>query len=334
MSSRAEKLELLQKSLKKHFTLSETKTERNVLESLLYACCLEDTSQELADEAFAKLQQTYFDWNEVRVTTVIELSEVLSSLPNPSAAAVRIKKCLQALYESRYQYDIDDLKKANLSKATEDIQALDGVSPFVLNYVSQHALGGHSIPFGTASLSVLVELDVINASEAEKKTVPGAERAIPKTKGTEFADLLHTFAYEFVNNPKNPGVAEVFKDLGVTFKAPASPKKKEAPLANVGKNADKASKAVKTAGEEVAEDVKSKPKAAKVKGASEQDAALKPDGKSDKDDAKVAAKSSKPKSDKSKAQDTETADETESSEASKKPAKLANNVKMTKKKPK
>ena len=360
MSSRAEKLELLQKSLKKHFTPSETKTERNVLESLLYACCLEDTSQELADEAFAKLQQTYFDWNEVRVTTVIELSEVLSSLPNSSAAGSRIKKCLQSLYESRYQYDIDDLKKANLSKATEDIQAWDGVTPFVLNYVSQQSLGGHSIPFGTAALAVLTELDVITAAEADKKGVPGAERAIPKTKALEFSELLHAFAIEFTTNPKNPAVAAVFKDLGVTLKVPAAPAKKKekevaAPAAvetpkptkpkaepktepKVEPKADKVEKADKAEKAPTKIEIKEGPLKSRMKPRDTTDAAAKSakaaDKSAEKDDAKGSAKaSSKGKSEaKAKADDTDA--EADSADASKKTAKMANNVKMTKKKPK
>lgn len=345
MSSRAEKLEQLQKSLKKHFALNETKTERNVLESLLYACCLEDTSQDLADEAFAKLQQTYFDWNEVRVTTIIELSEVLSNLPNPAAAAGRIKKCLQSLYESRYQYDIDDLKKANLSKATEDIQAWEGVSPFVLNYVSQQSLGGHAIPFDTAALNVLTELEVLTAAEAEKKSVPGAERAIPKTKGAEFAELLHTFAIEYATNPKNPAVAAVFKDMGVTFKAPAAPsKKKGVSSTEAEKNADKSAKRGKdkakkepTKLDASEKDAPAKAKDSKTKAKAEPVDAPKASKAASKDDAKASAKAtSKPKADaKVKSADSsDTTDESDASEASKKAAKLANNVKMTKKKPK
>jgi endonuclease III len=222
MSSRADKFEQLYKSLKKHFKHTEGTVERSVLEHMLYACCLEDARVDQADEAFAKLQQTYFDWNEVRVTTAIELGEVLSSLSNPPAAGHRIKRCLQSLFESRYQYDIDDLKKANLGKATEELQAWQGMTPFILNYISQHALGGHAIPADTSILDALLAADIITSAEAEKKVVPGVERAIPKNKGLEFSSLLHQFAIEFAANPKSPAALAVFKDLGVTPKPKAA----------------------------------------------------------------------------------------------------------------
>ncbi len=229
MSNRAAKYEQLYKSLKKHFKPLPEVGERTVLEHLIYACCLEDARADQADEAFAKLQQAYFDWNEVRVTTVIELGEALNSLPNPTQAGHRIKRCLQSLFEARYQYDIEDMKKANLGKATDELTAWKGVSPFILNYVSQHALGGHAIPADTMTLDCLVQAEIITEAEADKKSLPGIERAITKTKGGEFASLLHQFAVEFHQNAKSPSALSVFKDLGVTPKA--KPKMPEKPVA-------------------------------------------------------------------------------------------------------
>lgn len=235
MSNRAAKYEQIHKSLKKHFKTLPEPGERSVLEHLLYACCLEDARSEQADEAFAKLQQAYFDWNEVRVTTVVELGEALSSLPNATQAGHRIKRCLQSLFEARYLYDIEDMKKANLSKATEEITAWKGITPFVLNYVSQNALGGHAIPADTLTMEIMVQCEILTQAEAEKKSLPGVERAIPKNKGFEFASLLHQFAVEFHQNPKNAAVLAVFKELGVTPKPKAvekpAPKKETKPAA-------------------------------------------------------------------------------------------------------
>lgn len=218
-SNRALKYESLHKSLKKHFKPAPDTPDRSVLEHLLYGCCLEDARYEQADEAFAKLQQTYFDWNEVRVTTVAELSEALQSLPFAAQASARIKQCLQSLFESRYQYDLDDLKKANLGKAVAELEAWKGMSPFVVSYVSQHALGGHSIPVSVLIVDAMIQCEIITSGEAEKRSLPGIERAIAKNKGVEFSSLLHQFAVEMQLHPKSAPVLAVLKDLGVTYKA-------------------------------------------------------------------------------------------------------------------
>jgi len=220
---RADRFELLFKALKKHYKPVSPVSDRKVLDHLLYACCLQDATQEAADEAFAKLQQAYFDSNEIRVTTIAELSESLTSLKHAAAAASRIKKSLQAMFEARYSFDIDDLKKSNLGKAVDEITGWIGVTKFVVSYVTQHAFGGHSIPVDDSALTVCHLLDLITPAEVEKGVLPGIERAIPKTKGLEFASLLHQFAVDHATSHKNPLVVAVFKELGMTSKPKAPP---------------------------------------------------------------------------------------------------------------
>jgi|694.fasta_scaffold25413_4 hypothetical protein len=221
--NRTTKYESLYKSLKKHYKPVSDPPERSVLECMLYACCLEDARLEQADEAFAKLQQTYFDWNEVRVTTVSELAEALKALPFPAQAAVRIKQCLQSVFEARYQYDIDDLKKANLGKAVAEIEAWKGITPFVVAYVSQHSLGGHAIPAGQVIYEAMWQCEILTFGEIDKKSLPGIERAIPKNKGIEFAGLLHQFANELFHHPKATAPLSILKELGVVLKAKPKP---------------------------------------------------------------------------------------------------------------
>jgi hypothetical protein len=229
--NRTAKYESLYKSLKKHYKPVTDPPERSVLECMLYACCLEDARLEQADEAFAKLQQSYFDWNEVRVTTVSELAEALKALPFPAQAAVRIKQCLQSVFEARYQYDIDDLKKANLGKAVAEIEAWKGITPFVVAYVSQHSLGGHAIPAGQVIYEAMWQCEILTFGEIDKKSLPGIERAIPKNKGIEFAGLLHQFANELFHHPKATGPVSILKELGVVIKSKPKPAVSEKNLA-------------------------------------------------------------------------------------------------------
>lgn len=246
--NRSVKYESLYKSLKKHYKPVSDPPERSVLECLLYACCLEDARLEQADEAFAKLQQTYFDWNEVRVTTVAELAEALKALPFPAQAAARIKQCLQSVFEARYQYDIDDLKKANLGKAVAEIEAWKGITPFVVAYISQHALGGHAIPAGQVIYEAMWQCEILTFAEIDKKSLPGIERAIPKNKGIEFAGLLHQFANDLFHHPKSTAPSTILKEMGVTWKAkpkPAAPEKNNSSSSNSDSNA--AAKAGQTA---------------------------------------------------------------------------------------
>ena len=132
-----------------------------MLEHLLFACCLEDAHYEAAEEAFAALVHTFFDWNEVRVTSISELSEVMACLPDPRAAANRVKRVLHAVFEATFNFDLEDLRKKNLGPTVKWLEKLDGTTRFTVAYVVQAALGGHAIPIDAGTMGVLRLLDLV-----------------------------------------------------------------------------------------------------------------------------------------------------------------------------
>ena len=212
-SKRAGLIAKIQRVLKKHYTPALPPADRPLLEQLLYAVCLENAPYEKADEVFAKLQHLYFDWNEVRVTTVTELADVAAPLPDAKSAAANVKRILQSVFESIYDFDIEIFKKQNIGTAAKDIAAYEGVTPFAAAYVTQHGLGGHSIPLDKGTLDVLVVLGLITPEEAHKHVVPGLERAIPKAKGPEFASLLHQFGADFIASPFSTRVKAIVLEI-------------------------------------------------------------------------------------------------------------------------
>ena len=115
--NRAAILTKTHKVLKKHYSPVAAPGDGSVLDSLLYACCLENAPYEKADDAFAKLQELYFGWNEVRVATLTELAEMMSDLPAARATAGSLKRCLQNVFETEYSFDLEGLRQENLGKA-------------------------------------------------------------------------------------------------------------------------------------------------------------------------------------------------------------------------
>jgi hypothetical protein len=211
-SNRASKLTKTHRTLKKHYKPVPV-VERPVLEHLLYAICLEHAQYEAADEAFAKLQQAYFDWNEVRVTTVAELTEVMGELPEASSAASRLRRALQTVFETYYMFDLEFLKKENLGKAVKQLQKLEGPTDFAVAYATQNGLGGHSIGVGTGALQALKVIGVVSDQEAQERRVPGLERAISKAKGVEFTSLLHQLGVDFAAAPYSSRIKGILLEI-------------------------------------------------------------------------------------------------------------------------
>ncbi len=201
------------KILKKHYQPVIPVEGRSVLEHLIYALCLENSPYEKADEAFSGLQQNFFDWNEIRVTTATELAETCRPLTDPTAAAGNIRRALHSIFESQFSFDLEPLRKENIGKTTKQLEKHAGITPFAIGYVVQHGLGGHAIPVDEALIQTMLVLGVITPVEAEKKIVPGVERAIPKSKGIEFGSLIHQLTADFHASPRSPRMRSIILDI-------------------------------------------------------------------------------------------------------------------------
>lgn len=250
-SNRAALLTKLHKVLKKHSDIYIPVTppaDRTLLEQLLYACCLENAAFDKADECFARLQQSYFDWNEVRVTTIAELSETLASLPDPVSAATRLKRTLQTVFEAHYAFDLEYLKKQNIGKAVKRLEKYEGITPFAIAYVTQNALGGHAIPVDKGVLDVFVALAIVTPLEAGKNHVPGLERAIPKSKGVEFGALVHQLGADFHGSPFSQRVRAIILEVDPDAKdrLPKRTSKKEDATESEGEPAEEPEAAKET----------------------------------------------------------------------------------------
>lgn len=249
--NRAATLTKTHKVLKRSYKHTPLKGEQPVMESLLFACCLENARHDTAQQAFVNVQAAFFDWNEIRVSTVKELAEAMDNLPEPLEAGARLKGVLQSVFESDYSFDLEQLKKQNIGAAVKRLQKLQGATPFNVAYATQTALGGHSIPVDTGTLGALFVLGVISEAEAKDAVVPGMERAIPKSKGQEFGALLHELGADYFANPFSQSLRDTLLSIAsdakerfpkrASKKPPAPPAPPPAPVKTAAdKKKDKA----------------------------------------------------------------------------------------------
>ena len=237
--NRADLIGKLHKVAKKEYDMVKPPSDRTVLEHMIYGCCLEDSTYEAADEAFAKLMENYLDWNEVRVTTSAELAEVISCLSTPHDAAIRVRKSLHGVFEAYYQFDLDFLRRENLGKAVGEMSNFSGMSPFVVAYTAQNGLGGHSIPIDKSLMNLMYVIGAIGEEELLERKISGLERTIPKASGLEFAVTTHQLAVAFTQSPFSTNIRNL-----ITKIAPDA--KERFPKRSSGKTAEKSSSTEKS----------------------------------------------------------------------------------------
>jgi endonuclease III len=164
-----------------------------VLKAVVYGVCHEDTTREQANQALSRFEDEFFDWNEVRVSSVEEIQEVLAGIPDAEQRAQRIRKFLRQLFNRTYGFSLDALTRKPLKEALKVLQTYEAFSSdFVTATVVQQALGGHAIPVDNSVRRVLERLGFTESSTSALRSV--LERAIPKNRGVEFVDLLECLA--------------------------------------------------------------------------------------------------------------------------------------------
>lgn len=197
--SKAQYLNDVHALLKKRYKPKpESSTPRfSVLEAVVYGICHEGTTREQANQALSRFKDDFFDWNEVRVSTIEEIQSALAGLPDTEERAQRIRRFLRQLFDRTYSFTLDALVKKPLK---ESLKVLSDYEAFASDYVTatviQQALGGHAIPVDGPILRALTRLGVAEA-EADVPSLRGMlERAIPKNRGHEFCDLLEELTHD------------------------------------------------------------------------------------------------------------------------------------------
>ena len=241
-TSRAALLTKTHKVLKKHYTSILPSTDRPLLQQLLFASCLENSTFEAAEKVFAQIETSFIDLNETRVSSITELAELTRGLHDPLRAAASFKGILQSVFEAVYSFEIESFKKMTIGQATKELHSYDGSTPFVVSYATQFSFGGHSIPIDKAALETLFVLGVITRKDADEGKVPGLERAIPKNKGIEFGSLLHQLSVDFLAKPHNTDTRAILLSIAADAKErmpKRGAKKKAAAEADAKKKAAK-----------------------------------------------------------------------------------------------
>jgi endonuclease-3 len=170
---------------------------RPVLEQFIYSLCRENATREQADEAYRFLSETFFDWNEIRVSSIRELEDAFAGMAEPEVRAQRLVSFLQEVFEIHFSFELDKLQKEGLKQAAKKLSRYQAANEYSVSWVVQRSLGGHAIPVDPPTLRCVRRLGLIEGESEEAEARSGLEHLIPKAKGPQFTDLISTVAGEY-----------------------------------------------------------------------------------------------------------------------------------------
>ena len=157
------------------------KVNLHVLETMLFAACLEDNGWEAAEQGYDRLLRSYYDLNEIRVSSVAEIEGTLADLRAADWKGLRIRAILRFVFESTYTFEYERLNRLTLDSARKRLNKINSISPFIRRFTLQQSLGGYELALDSISTRAAIALGIVplgfNEDQAADFLKPGVKKA-------------------------------------------------------------------------------------------------------------------------------------------------------------
>ena len=221
-------------ALQKLYGKSVPKIELSVVETMLFAACLEDNPWAPAEAGLKKVLTSYFDLNEVRVSSVSELEHSLAPLKDADWKGLRIRSILRFVFETTYSYDYEKLRRQTLEQAVKTLKKVNDITPFIRDFILHEILGSHIICLDNSMLTAARWLGLVPAKADLHDASEFLKGGIKKSEVSEFCHLLRSLATDPKYAPRflDPSDAELSMDdvMDRFVELQSPPKKKPAKL--------------------------------------------------------------------------------------------------------
>jgi endonuclease-3 len=178
-------------------TVEVDEEARPVLQQFIYGLCRENATREQAEEAYRFLCERFFDWNEIRVSSVRELEEAFAGMPDAEMRAQRLITFLQEVFEIHFSFDLDKLQKEGLKQAAKKLSRYQAANDYIISWVVQRSLSGHAIPVDPPTLRCTSRLGLIESEQEEAEARATLEHLVPKAKGALFTEGIGMIADDY-----------------------------------------------------------------------------------------------------------------------------------------
>jgi endonuclease III len=174
----------------KHSKVQEVNYEA-VTDAVVYSIISEKMSEKAAESAVKRCTEYFVDLNDLRVSRVEEIVEVLGeNTPVTREVASIIIRVLQAIFNDYHKVSLEPLKKLGKRPARQVLEKIDGTSNFVVDYCMLTSLRGHAIPLTDNMIKYLKANDLVD-SDADGQQISGfLAKQISAKSGYEFYALL------------------------------------------------------------------------------------------------------------------------------------------------
>jgi len=168
--------------------------EQPVLETLIYAICLEDNSFVEAETFYGRIGTLFHDFNEARVSSITELSKVFLKSPTAEWKAFRFRHLLTHVFESFYAFDFDSLLRKSNEHANRLLGRVPELSQFARNYTLKHCMEIHLLPMDERLRDAVAWLGLGTSGQTPQRSGSALKSVVHKADVDRFCGLIRCLA--------------------------------------------------------------------------------------------------------------------------------------------
>ena len=187
----SKKVQKLYRWLKRKYRKPQKPAYDEPVEAVVYAIVSENMSEPAAQSAIKKLGDNFVDLNDLRVSSVEEIIEVLGAeKPATRDAASVLIGALGAVFKQYNMVSLEALKKIGKRPAKRALEKMHGTSRFVVDYCMLTSLQGHTIPLTAKMIEYLRSNELVHVGADEQEIRGFLARQILAENAYEFYALL------------------------------------------------------------------------------------------------------------------------------------------------
>jgi endonuclease III len=187
----SKKVQKLYRSLKRKYPVVQKAIYDEPVDALVYAIISAELSEAAAQSAIKRLADYFVDWNDLRISRVEEIAELLGS--DTSVArdiASALTTALRAVFGKYNMVSLKALSKMSKRPAKGVLEKIDGTNRFVVDYCMLTSLHGHAIPLTKKMIEYLRSNELVHAGADEREIEGFLARQISAENAYEFYSLL------------------------------------------------------------------------------------------------------------------------------------------------
>jgi len=206
LSNKAQLLLRVYGSLSRIYGKARKARKENPFEQLVLCILAHRSSETAAQEALDRLTQEYVDWNEVRVSAVNDLGEMLSRSGIDSATAHVLKSALDGIFNKQYSMNAEFLRDAKPEDARRMLSELDSLPEQIISATLLTSYDNLPVPVDEEMARVIRRLGVVKADVKLDEIDKLLRTAVPRREAYSFFRVFTLHAYKLCQ-PVSPDCA-------------------------------------------------------------------------------------------------------------------------------